>query len=512
MAEQLDFLAAGTAAAPSAPTPAAVLEATTRAEPRLILGDCFELMDAMAEHSVDAIVTDPPYGLEFMGKEWDRFRIDPRSARWASQSGAAGDFGVSMHGAVLPSYTRRRTTSQCRTCGKRDAFRNPHECDESGAADWATVYVDSVPVELRAFQNWCSEWGARAYRVLKPGGHLLAFGGPRTFHRLACGLEDVGFDIRDCLMWLYGSGFPKSLDVSKAIDKALGAEREPDEHTAPNYLNKVYGEGIGGVHTLSKGQPSTPEALKWGGWGTGLKPAWEPIVLARKPAEGTIAANLLKWGTGGLNIDGCRIAGESESVLGRWPANILLDAAAAAMLDEQVGRLHGAGNLRLRRDLSPEQQYQAARPGWVFGMPGSTLPSIVHDDGGAPSRFFYTGKASRSEREEGLQHHLEPQSREDVTGRQAGSAGGALARAGITAGGEIRNTHPTVKPVDLMRYLLRLVVPPGGVALDPFVGSGTTLVAAWEEGVDAIGHERLPEYHRIAAARLAEATRQGRLF
>lgn len=492
--------------------------------PEIRHGDCFEIMATMPEASVDAIVTDPPYGLEFMGKEWDRFLVDARSARWASRSGAAGNFGVSVFGAVLPSYTRRRTTSQCRTCGKRDAFRNQHECDETGVADWATIYVDQVPVELREFQNWCSEWGALAYRVLKPGGHILAFGGARTYHRLTCGLEDVGFDIRDCLMWLYGQGFPKSLSVLIAIAKRFD----------PNW---------------EAGLPLPPEAEQWQGWGTALKPAFEPIVLARKPLVGTVAENVIRYGVGGLNVDGCRVgfasaedeaetkeknrhgdfkSGPRENLVfgednraraergnydspGRWPANVILDEAAAALLDEQAGELAGAGNVRLRGDVPPEEQYREADPGSVFQMRGGSLPSVVHDQGGGASRFFYTAKASRGEREEGLEG-LEPRRRGDVTGREEGSAGSAHARAGVTAQGDIRNTHPTVKPVDLMRWIVRLVAPAGALVLDPFLGSGTTLIAAWEESCRAIGIEREQEYVTIARARLAEATRQGRLF
>lgn len=236
---------------------------------RLYHGDCMEVLAEFAEASVDAVVTDPPYGLEFMGKDWDRFRMDPRAARWSGgASGASGSFATSHLGTTLPAYTKRRTTSLCRTCGKRDAFRNPHSCRD--AADWTTIPVDEVPIELRAFQNWCHTWALEVVRVLKPGAHVLAFGGARTHHRLICALEDAGLEIRDCLMWLYGSGFPKSLDVSTAIMKAAGVD--------------------GG--------------RQWAGWGTALKPAWEPIVLARKAlGESSIAANVLRHGTGGLNVD-----------------------------------------------------------------------------------------------------------------------------------------------------------------------------------------------------------------
>jgi site-specific DNA-methyltransferase (adenine-specific) len=319
-------------------------------------------MAEMGAESVDAIVCDPPYGLAFMGKEWD-------------------------HGVP-------------------------------GAAFWR-----------------------EALRVAKPGAHLLAFGGSRTYHRLACAVEDAGWDIRDQILWLYGTGFPKSLDVGKAIDKAAGAVRKVvganptyrDSQDAPSAYNLQRCKDLTA--------PSTDAAKRWHGFGTALKPAHEPIVLARKPLTGTVAANVCEHGTGALNIDGCRVGsdilpervvGQSKlgtfergvmvtpERVGRWPANIIFDEEAAAMLDEQTG---GA------------------------------------------SRFFYCAKAGKKERGEG-------------------------------------NVHPTVKPLALMRYLLRLVTPPRGLVLDPFAGSGTTVLAAVDEGFDCIGIEKEPEYAKIAAARL----------
>jgi len=472
----------------------------------LLIGDCIEQMRTLEADSVDAIVTDPPYGLEFMGKEWDGF---------------------------------------------------------------------GTPL---GFQTWSEQWAREALRVLKPGGHLLAFGGTRMYHRLAAGIEDAGFEIRDTLMWLYGSGFPKSLDVSKAIDKrrddgneiesvrsflykswkASGVKAETiDSHfgfkgsmsgphwfyktsqnTVPtceqwlglkNLLNlsdemdeQVWrlngrkgnpGEGwtsreITGQHQTAaaaaqwmsnygieanlqakekRENASTEGAKKWQGWGTALKPAVEPIVLARKPLIGTVAANVLTHGTGALNIDASRIGTEQVSVhnapkgtfaggeegrgsdtttyrthTGRWPANILLDEEAAALLDEQSGVSKSQGGRIGKKEhgslaIGAAGVYEKGDPG--FG-----------DTGGA-SRFFYVAKASRAERNAGLE----------------------------------RNIHPTVKPVALMKYLIRLVVPKGGVVLDPFLGSGTTAVAAIEEGVEWIGCEREPEYLEIIKARVAAA-------
>lgn len=321
-------------------------------------GDCIEVMQAMGPTSIDAVVCDPPYELGFMGNAWDQSGVAYRVETWAE---------------VL--------------------------------------------------------------RVLKPGGHLLAFGGARTYHRLACAIEDAGFEIRDSLAWLYGSGFPKSLDVSKAIDKAAGAEREV-------VGEKVSPDGV--PYSARHGARSGRRA----GWGTALKPGHEPIVMARRPLIGSVAANVLAHGTGALNIDACRIAGKprtthvegnrtgaqdgrraysqmteghvSEGAEGRWPANLVLDEAAAELLDEQSG---------------------------------------------SASRFFYCAKASRKERGAG-------------------------------------NTHPTVKPLKLMQWLVRLVTPPGGRVLDPFAGSGTTGVAALRESFRFVGIELEPGYAAIARERI----------
>jgi len=295
-------------------------------------------------------------------------------------------------------------------------------------------------------------------RALKPGGHLLAFGGTRTYHRMTCAIEDAGFEIRDCIQWIYGSGFPKSLDISKAIDKMAGAEREViGNATDRRGDGTVYAIGHSG--RLTSNMPITKEAKQWQGWGTALKPANEPIVLARKPlSEKTIAENVLKWGTGGLNIDRCRIgtegggtrcnkrdglgnclghpdrkgtaygvtyhAKESEEVEGRFPANVILDEEAGKLLDEQSGISKGGA-----------------------------------------SRFFYCAKASKKERGEG-------------------------------------NNHPTVKPVSLIKYLVTLVTPPDGVCLDPFIGSGTTAVACINTNRNYIGFEIDPDYYEAALERI----------
>ncbi len=339
-----------------------------------------------------------------------------------------------------------------------------------------------------------------ALRILKPGGHLLAFGGTRTYHRMACAIEDAGFEIRDCIQWLYGSGFPKSMDISKAIDKQAGAKREvigrnPNSRENCNKSNTLYQSGtVGKTDYITA--PATLEAKQWEGWGTALKPANEPIVVARKPlSEKTIADNVLKWGTGGINIDGCRIPtdetitnhsrstesskskgkyGDSRAQethqtqgqkLGRFPANVILDEEAGKLLDEQSGvsksntRQPTGGQI-----LNPET-------GWnQNAMIDKTVRG--YNDAGGASRFFYIAKASKKERGEG-------------------------------------NNHPTVKPQSLMRYLCRLVTPPGGTVLEPFAGSGTTILAATEEGFNVMGIEKEPKYCNIIRERMNAL--QGRL-
>jgi len=411
-------------------------------------------MAGMEENSIDAIVTDPPYGLGFMGKRWDTVTEE-------------------FHGA----------------------------------------------------------WAAQALRVLKPGGHILSFGGTRTHHRMVCALEDAGFEIRDTLMWVYGSGFPKSLDISKAIDKAAGAEREvvgKNPHARPNSDARgsgIYGGGDGSDHTEFVTAPATDAAKQWDGWGSALKPACEPICLARKPlSEPSIAANVLKWGTGGLNVDGCRVGYQSEAdktsatpqgectaksgalagkiqhggdrsafdrpeQKGRWPANLILDEEAGRMLDEQSGK---------KAVPADYQRSVAAEGEWLHRKEAGTLQR-GHGDFGGASRFFYCAKASSAER-----NAWGKLTTPEVTA-QSGMAGDMPVddegrdrdRFKVTQ----RNFHPTVKPVNLIRWLVRLITPPDGTVLDPFIGSGTTAIACEVEGFKWIGIERDEEYVEIARQR-----------
>ncbi len=325
-------------------------------------------------------------------------------------------------------------------------------------------------------------------RVLKPGGHLLAFGGTRTYHRMTCAIEDAGFEIKDCIQWVYFTGFPKSHDISKAIDKQAGAERKVIGKSSR------HGGGIKGNGTSYElppdipyiTAPATPEAQQWEGWGTALKPANEPIVLARKPlSEKTIADNVLKWGTGGLNIDGCRVGTEQITIKGggakyydgyksgvpnnsvnitkqgRFPANVILDEEAGKLLDEQsgisrstVGKTRGGG-----------------RSGGIMGKHAERSDKdepFGYSDSGGASRFFYCAKASKKERGEG-------------------------------------NNHPTVKPLSLIKYLITLVTPPGGICLDPFEGSGTHALACKDLGFNYIGFEIDKHYCDIANERIQKA-------
>jgi DNA modification methylase len=370
---------------------------------RLLPGDCLERMREMDASSVDAIVTDPPYGIQFLGRQWD-------------------------HG------------------------------------------VPSMPF-----------WEA-ALRVAKPGAHLVAFGGSRTHHRLTCAIEDAGWEIRDGLVWLYGQGMPKGVDISKALDRMAGAEREVTRQGA--IKRGKYGEDWDSATSQTRPRydlPATDLAKQWHGWTTSLKPSWEPIVLARKPLAGTVARNVAEHGCGGLNIDGCRIeaaAGDYDhscndyarpsngsferwsagkrppSSSGRWPANAILDEQAAAMLDAQAGE-RKAGVAGMRSGIGNIT---------TKGLRGYDEPWGGYADTGGASRFFYCPKASPSER--------------------AGS------------------THPTMKPIALMRWLVRLITPPGGLVLDPFCGSGSTGLACVEEGMRFAGIDLSAEYLAMARARL----------
>lgn len=383
---------------------------------KVFFGSCLDVLPTLADNSVDAIVTDPPYELGFMGKSWDNSGIAYNVEVW-------------------------------------------REC----------------------------------LRVLKPGGHMLAFGGSRTWHRLAVAIEDAGFEMRDSIAWLYGSGFPKSHNISKAIDKTLGGAVKVGKafKVAGEYGNRDLRdpETQGASREEMRHTADTDEAKAWDGWGTALKPAFEPVVVARKPLIGTVAENVLKWGVGGINIDATRIGTETVTIntfdngakpfgdavgepftsresVGRWPANIILDEYTAELLDEQADA----------------------------------------------SRFFYVAKANKKDRNEGL---------DDLVAQESAGKGNGLGRLCAICGASIlkpcecpdrtfvnppkQNFHPTVKPTALMQYLVRLVTPEGGTVLDPFTGSGSTGKAALLEGKKFVGIELTEEYLPIIAGRLEHA-------
>jgi hypothetical protein len=510
----------------------------------VVNGDLREVLARLPDVCVDAVVCDPPYELGFMGKRWD----------------------------------------------------------SSGIA-------------------FASETWAHVLRVLKPGGHMLAFSGTRTYHRMVCAIEDAGFEIRDQLGYFYGTGFPKSLNVAKQLEDRAEQAAKRDvrfvldayvstpvhacrqcgqvllaglpEQSAPTTRAAPMGGEVRGeqprlegrchvsswegqlprceVCTMSHGvladgaqgrlhhgaparngdrdravlaayrscapQGSQPEKQRAGepdavffqrgaqeirGTGTALKPAQEPIVLARKPfAKGdTVAANVLAHGTGGINVDACRIgtskdvpaspkttgasthtvsmpgntgtAGRDASV-GRWPANVLMDEDAAALLDAQSG---------ITKDGVIRPYTESQEDPTSFGFCGRKKPAFDYGGSGGASRFFYVAKASKAEREAGL-GHLPLRTGGELTDRTDGSQGLESPRAGAGRGGGRRNHHPTVKPIALMRYLVRLITPPGGVVLDPFCGSGSTIAAAVLEGFNAVGIDLDPEYVEIARARVA---------
>lgn len=348
-------------------------------------------------------------------------------------------------------------------------------------------------------------------RVLRPGGLLLSFGGPRTFHRLACGIEDAGFELRDCLMWLFGKGFPKSQNISLAIDNAAGAERQVVGTRVLTGNAAISTKDKGGTYGVQVGSatkevqvtaPATELAQEWDGYGTALKPAYEPVILARKPLDGTMAENIAKWGCGGLAIDACRVGDE-----GRWPANLILDEEAGALLDATVGS--SPSTLTGRADPKRKHKNPSDKEGksWFGGGASS-----VYADSGGPSRFFYCPKVSTKERELGCES-LPLKSAGECTEREDGSAGLNNPRAGAGRGGGARNHHPTLKPIALTEYLAKLILPPsGGVLLVPFSGSGSEIIGALKAGWPAVmGIERESEYVEIAKCRIP-ANCQGALL
>jgi len=322
-------------------------------------------------------------------------------------------------------------------------------------------------------------------RVLKPGGHLLSFGGSRTYHRMAVAIEDAGFEIRDQIMWVYGSGFPKSLNIDKAIDKAAGVEREVVGKMA-NPASSIYSQSENKMlRDVPITAPATAAAKQWQGWGTALKPAHEPIVLARKPVEGTVANNILTYGVGGINIDGTRVGSE---ILGGGTMPDLRDVGTMSKQATGIDKLSFGQNSRpaLRKE---QATYQGRFPA-NFIHDGS---NEVNESLGEPARFFYCAKANKRDRNEGC---------ENLDDKEWKTEGAAIPERENRPFLPSKNNHPTVKPTDLMQYLCRLITPPNGTILDPFLGSGSTGKAAMYEGFNFVGIELTDEYLPIAKARI----------
>lgn len=359
---------------------------------------------------------------------------------------------------------------------------------------------DSQGVAFQA-STWKKCWDA-----LKPGGYLLAFGGSRTFHRIACAIEDAGFEIRDTIMWLYGSGFPKSMNIGLAIDKKSGTESKivgmgksgaPSSHQSSLNMARDFQSGVyefGGEYSIKK---ATNE---WAAWGTSLKPSYEPIIIARKPCEGTCVDNVLKYGVGGLNIDECRI-GDDPIGAGRFPANTIFTYDDTDF-DEVCGGLpSGSKNGSITKRYDRNNQ--------VYGDYGKCDLWESYNDSGSAVRYFYCAKASKRDRDEGLEN-FEVKTKVFNGKSSTSSAEMKDVEERFTTMG--RNTHPTVKPTSLMQYLVRLVAPKGATILDPFMGSGSTGKAVMYENNDRdadykfIGIELTEEYLPIAKARILYAS------
>ena len=439
---------------------------------KLMLGDNIQSLQKLPDNSIDSIVTDPPYALTSIKKRFGKEGSAP------AKFGTDGAFQRASKGFM----------------GK----------------EW--------DAEVPTVEFW-----REVYRVLKPGGHVLSFGGTRTYHRMAVNIEDAGFEIRDQIMWLYGSGFPKSHNIGKAVDKLQGNDREvvgtkeqtgakfkewSSDENETRWHNQGFNKVDGREFDITKGQSP------YEGWGTALKPANEPICVARKPlSEKSVAENVLKWGTGGINIDGCRVDLNGDNTSrkitdnkndinvinsnkvgsfddkwkeGRFPANIILDEIAGELLDEQSG----ISKSSCKSGVVEGKDANVFNDGEnkTSGHKKKVMVGDYSDKGGA-SRFFYQAKVSKAERNMGLDHF---EDKEVVRQGLAGENNNPVHK----------NSHPTIKPVALMSYLVRLVTPPNGIVLDPFMGSGSTGIAARLEGFRFCGMEMDKDYFKIAEARI----------
>ena len=386
---------------------------------KLYQGNILDMLEVIEADSIDSIVTDPPYELNFMGKGWDNAGISFNPNTW----------------------------KQC-------------------------------------------------YEVLKPGGYLLAFGGSRTYHRIACAIEDAGFEIRDTIMWLYGSGFPKSLNIGTAIDKKNGVEskvvgigKSGSNSKAFNLTEEQEKAGTG----ILAGEYSIKQAQnKWNGWGTCLKPSFEPIIVARKPFKGSLVDNVIENGVGGINIDECRVGTEEQTVSGRFPANTILTY-------DETDFDEVCGGFPYTKTGSIKPHINKSNGICNFNTQNKTI-NYFNGDSGSASRYFYCAKASKKDRDEGLDSF----NNETVNDGRQTPIDNPFQRGETPR----KNTHPTVKPTELMQYLVRLVTPNNGIVLDPFNGSGSTGKAVMYENKGRnknykyIGIELTEEYLPIAKARI----------
>jgi site-specific DNA-methyltransferase (adenine-specific) len=482
----------------------------------VVRGDCIEAMRAMGDRSVDAVVTDPPAGIEFMGAEWDRFK----SGRLRAYSKAPSEVKATSGGGK--PYDGRPVFAQaankrCAVCGCYAFSRDPCQCEEP---EWETDHS-----ARDTFVGFMTAAMREAWRVLKPGGWIVVWAIPRTAHWAAWSIEEAGFEVRDVVVHLFGQGFPKSLRVDLAVDKAAGGAGEVvgekevavDAWTAGGRERIEAGEW--GSYRVDVKKASTEEGKKWGGWGTALKPAAEHWILARKPLGVTVGKNVLKYGTGGLNVDGCRVVHASEADFEAHKRNVEAMKARGGVHGEipfNASDLSGANDVTAAGRWPTDVVLSHAEGCGGEGCDSDCPVRLLDASAGGVSRYFptfgydvnrfcYAPKATSAEREKGCRH-LPYRSPAEHVKRKAGSAGlnSPRAGAGRTRGG--RNFHPTVKGGKLMDWLVRLVTPPGGIVLDPFAGSGSTGIAAVLGGWRFIGVEANEEYVRIARARIAHAS------
>jgi DNA modification methylase len=417
----------------------------------ILNGNNIEVLKTFPDNHFDSIVTDPPYGISFLGKDWDTFR----NSR-VTKNSTVTNLGSGM----------RMTTA----------------------------------TENLNFQLWCEQWAQECFRVLKPGGYMLSFCAARMYHRMTVGLEDAGFEIRDQIMWIYSSGFPKSQDVGRQIQKKLGVkETKKNPNARSQSGDSLYDSGhqkaVAGEDVVC----TDPAAQQWSGWGTQLKPAHEPIALARKPSRLTIAKNCEQWGVGALNIDATRVQYQDNKDIETYLNNKRGPMERSTSEDgENIGMFDGGvGYKTIKREVSVEEDLPEA----------GRFPSNVIGEIAEPyQKYFYCPKVGRRERHIGYDLDQVPTTKggmwEATSGDNYDPENPSQYNASLLLEGK-GNNHPTVKPIELMKYLVRLVTPPGGHVLDPFNGSGSTGCAAVELDYDYTGIELDPAYVEIAQRRIA---------